>query len=156
MGVTGIAFASGRSREGDILAHLQRCDTMFSPPLSGRVDLRAYAAKLAERAARFEAWHDATLVGLVAVYCDGPDGGEAFVSSVSVDPSFQRNGVARQLLQMAADHVRRLGFNALALEVDRRAAPAIRLYETLGFRACAEGHDVRRMRMAVKGSRERM
>jgi hypothetical protein len=66
---------------GAILEHLQRCDDQFTPPLSSRVNLKDYAAKLALNAERFEIFDDGKLVALVAMYLN-PDC--AFISNVSV------------------------------------------------------------------------
>ena len=54
-------------------AHLAHCDAHFVPPLSGRVDIDAYAAKIADQAERFEAWAGGRSSGLVAAYCNDPD-----------------------------------------------------------------------------------
>ncbi len=92
-----------------MLAHLLRCDASFTPPLSSRVDLAAYAEKLVARARRWEAWAEGDLVGLVAVYADASVGGTGFVSNVSVDPPRRGTGVARQLLTDAIGLLRRSG-----------------------------------------------
>ena len=117
-----------------MLRHLQACDGAFHPPLSSRVDLADYAGKLCAHATRFEAWHDDDLVGLVAVYCNAPDRGTAFVSNVSALPSFTGQGIARHLMGRAITHLHDLGFSALMLEVDPAARFAQRLYAGLGFR----------------------
>lgn len=142
-----IRFSRNRSSAPDIQLHLTVCSDRFVPPLSGRVDVPAYAAKLAHRAERFEAWSDTCLVGLVALYCppEGPapvpsafpvrDGqrhvGEAFISNVSVMPAHLRQGIARHLLADAIAHCRGRAAR-IALKVDRRAA-ALRLYRSSGF-----------------------
>lgn len=137
----GPQFRHNHSRPEDVLAHLTICDAAFTPPLSLRVALPDYAAKLVGRAERFEMWEDQTLVGLVAVYCDSVERDCAFVTSVSVLPDLTRAGLGRRLLEEAITHVRDLGFRRLALHVDRRSA-ALRLYGRLGFTADAEAGEV--------------
>ena len=127
-------FTIDRSGKDDVIKHLHACDASFRPPLAERVDLDAYAGKLVQNAARFEAWAGGRLVGLVAVYCNVPDSDTAFVSNVSVLPVHTGQGIARHLMQVAIDHARALGFAELTLKVDRRAIPALRLYDGLGFR----------------------
>lgn len=141
-------YATERSGPGTVLRHLQACDAAFHPPLSDRVDLAAYADKLAEHALRMEAWVDDELVGLVAVYCNAPDRGTAFVSNVSVLPSYTGQGFARKLMCNAIDRVRALSFASLSLEVDHRAASTMRLYISLGFQAAA-GTDAATQRMTL-------
>src|SRR5689334_1328139 len=115
-----------------IHAHLTRCDTDFTPPLSARLDVGAYAAKLAERAARFEAWDGGELVGLVAAYVT-PGAPEAFISNVSVVPELRGQGVAAALVADCIDRARESGAATIRLEVARADSAAGRFYEKLGF-----------------------
>jgi ribosomal protein S18 acetylase RimI-like enzyme len=116
----------------DVRAHLTRCDADFTPPLSARLDLEAYAAKLAERATRFEAWDGGRLVGLVAVYVT-PGAPEAFISNVSVVSELRGQGVATALVAGCIDRVRSSGAATLKLEVATADRAAGRFYEKLGF-----------------------
>jgi ribosomal protein S18 acetylase RimI-like enzyme len=135
-----IAYSVNRSDVAEVAAHLLRVDAAFTPALSGRIDVPAYAQKLHEHAVRFEAWLGDELVGLVASYCNRPDEGKAFVTSVSVLPKCQRLGIADKLLRQCIEHATRLGFGQLGLEVDQRSLPAIALYHKLGFNTlCSHG-----------------
>jgi ribosomal protein S18 acetylase RimI-like enzyme len=116
----------------DVHAHLTRCDADFTPPLSARLDLRDYAAKLAERAARFEAWDGGELVGLVAAYVT-PGAPEAFISNVSVVSELRGHGVAAALVAGCIDRARGSGAATLTLEVATADRAAGRFYEKLGF-----------------------
>ena len=122
-----------QSSAAEIAAHLVYADASFEPSLSSRVVIQAYAQKLQDRAMRFEAWLDEELVGLVASYCNQPDKGEAFVTNVSVLPQCQGQGIADRLMRQCIEHIRRLGFSQIALEVDQRSVPAVALYRKLGF-----------------------
>src|SRR3954449_7714926 len=116
----------------DVHAHLRRCDADFTPPLSARLDLGDYAAKLAERAARCEAWVGRRLVGLVAAYVT-PGAPEAFISNVSVDSELRGRGVAATLVADCIDRARGSGAAMLTLEVATADRAAGRFYEKLGF-----------------------
>lgn len=126
-------YSVNRSSAAKIRAHLLRADATFEPALSSRVNLRAYAQKLNDRAVRFEAWLDEELVGLVASYCNQPYGGKSFVTSVSVWPECQGQGIAARLMRQCIEHVQVLGFYQMELEVDQRSLPAVALYRKLGF-----------------------
>lgn len=128
-----VVYSVNRSSASEITAHLLRADAGFEPTLSSRVDIPAYAQKLHDRAARFEAWLGEELIGLVASYCNQPDGGKAFVTSVSVWPEYQGQGIAGRLMRQCIEHVRGLGFGQMELEVDQRSLPAVALYQKLGF-----------------------
>ena len=134
--MSGLAPGRNRSEAEDIERHLRACDAAFHPPLNRRVSIRDYAARLAARAERFEAWAGAELVGLAAVYCNAEDRRSAFLTSLSVVPAWTRQGLARRLLGEAIRHARASGFSAMALSVDPRA-PALGLYRRLGFHGMA-------------------
>jgi ribosomal protein S18 acetylase RimI-like enzyme len=140
----------GSASEAEILSHLARCDERFAPPLSGRVDLPAYAHRLHERAWRFEAWTGGALVGLVAAYFDGKDG-TAFVSNVSVDEGFLGNGMASALLVHAIARASEAGCAQVRLQVGAANAAARRLYEKHGFRACPGEDEQVMMQLELPG-----
>ena len=59
--------------------------------------------------------------------------GDGEITNVVVDENFRRRGIARRLLTELMDEGRRLGVTAFTLEVRAGNAPAINLYESLGF-----------------------
>ena len=144
-----VAYSVNRSNASEIAAHLLRVDAGFQPTLSSRVDIPAYAQKLHDRAVRFEAWMGEVLVGLVASYCNQPDGGKAFVTSVSVWPESQGQGIAVQLMRQCIEHVRSLGFSQMELEVDQRSLPAVALYQKLGFNKLCSSDSTLTMEMTL-------
>src|SRR3954471_9310521 len=130
--MNSLQYRSDTATTEDVHAHLTRCDADFTPPLSARLDLGAYAAKLAERAARFEAWDGGQLVGLVAAYVT-PGARVAFISNVSVVSELRGNGVAAALVADCIDRARGAGATTLTLEVATADRAAGRFYEKLGF-----------------------
>ena len=127
----------GRAREEDIYAHLLRCDGQFVPPLSGRVDIAAYANKIATRATTYEVWDNGALIGLVAAYNDAVTQRPAFITSVSVDDFWQGKGIATLMLRQCLRHLRELGFARCNLEVHDSNLGANALYRKIGF--CVTG-----------------
>jgi ribosomal protein S18 acetylase RimI-like enzyme len=130
-----VSYAAGAATADEIAAHLVRCDARFEPPLSARVDIASYAAKLFARASRFEAWSGGELVGLVAAYCNDLTRGTAYITSVSVLERWAGLGVAATLLRRCIDHAKLEGFRQVRLEVSSSSRGAIRLYEKCGFSA---------------------
>lgn len=128
-----LAYSVNRSNVIEIVSHLLHVDTSFVPALSSRVDIQSYAQKLHHRTVRFEAWLGQELVGLVASYCNQPDGGKAFVTNVSVWPEYYGQGIAGRLMRQCIEHVRCLGFGDMELEVDQLNLSAVALYQKLGF-----------------------
>jgi putative acetyltransferase len=56
------------------------------------------------------------------------------VAKMAVEPSFQRSGIGRRLLHATIEEARKLGAKRLYLETNHALTPAIRLYESLGFK----------------------
>jgi putative acetyltransferase len=72
------------------------------------------------------------VVGCCALLATGP--GEFEVAKTAVTESCQGLGIGRSLLRMAIAEARAAGATRLYLETNRKLAPAVRLYESLGFR----------------------
>jgi ribosomal protein S18 acetylase RimI-like enzyme len=80
----------------------------------------------------FFAVRDDEVVGCCALLALAP--GEFEVSKMAVTPSSQGSGIGRRLLESAIAGARSCGARRLYLETNHTLAPAIHLYESLGFR----------------------
>ncbi len=60
-------------------------------------------------------------------------GTDAFVDELYIAPEFRRRGFARRAMQFAEAEARKLGVNALHLEVDEGNEAAFELYRRCGF-----------------------
>ena len=56
------------------------------------------------------------------------------LAKMAVEPSYQRSGIGRNLLHAAIECARSMGAKRLYLETNHALTPAIRLYESLGFK----------------------
>lgn len=148
-----IEFAEDRSTDAQIRAHLEACDPHFVPRLSERVDIPAYAEKLAAKSRRFEAWNGEELVGLVAAYCNAPDRGKAFITSVSILPQEAGKGIASQLVARCIEAIREAGFGRLELEVGAANESALALYGKHGFRFVSQDAGMAKMTLELDGTR---
>lgn len=146
---TAIEMLRNRATVAEIAAHLRACDGVFVPPLSERVDLDDYAEKIVQRAERFEAWSNGQLAGLVAMYCNDPERQTAFVTSVSVLPARQGEGIASRLLQACTESVRQTAFKRIELEVGAFNSAATRLYKKHGFAVSHTRDQSHTMHLAV-------
>jgi len=70
-------------------------------------------------------------VGCCALIAIGP--GEYEVAKMGVTESAQGAGIGRQMLERVVEEAKVAGAWRLYLETNRKLAPAIRLYESLGF-----------------------
>ena len=59
--------------------------------------------------------------------------GEAHILNITVDPQYQRRGYGRLMMQQLLDDARTLEVGTVLLEVRVSNAPAIALYDSLGF-----------------------
>jgi ribosomal protein S18 acetylase RimI-like enzyme len=128
-----IEYTESCASAAQVAEHLWACNASFTPELSVRIAIADYAAKIVEKADRFEAWANGQLVGLLAVYFDNTAQDQAFITNVSVSPGWQGQGLASHLIEQCIDRARRLGVARIALERDRRNARAAKLYEKHGF-----------------------
>ena len=139
----------GRAEAEQISAHLKRCDHAFVPVLSARVDIEAYAAKIAAKASRLEAWDHGRLAGLAAYYVDELRQ-VSFLSNLSVDPTWQRRGLAGALLAESIRRTRDLGLVNFELEVCAANHAAMALYVRHGFRQRSFASGVARMYLPLR------
>lgn len=83
--------------------------------------------------------HDGERVGFVWLRTDDP----AWIFNVEVDPAHRGRGHGRTTMLAAENHCREVGCAALALNVFADNTPALRLYESLGYRATARHFEKR-------------
>ena len=71
----------------------------------------------------------------VSNYCipTEPEASEFYLDTLSVSPRYQGKGYGRKLIEAGCDRASKLGHRRMALMVEVDHAPAIRLYERLGF-----------------------
>lgn len=143
----GIRYAVNQASADDVFGHLQVCAPHFVSPLDWRVDVRSYADKIVDKAMRFEAWAGSTLVGLVAMYCNGTVTGKGFVTNVSVLPDWGGQGVAGALMTQCLAHAKGIRLQQIELEVEAANAAAIHLYAKNGFTPVGTSHLVVKMKL---------
>lgn len=128
-----LAFRRDTATREHIRAHLRACDGRFVPSLGNRVDIDAYAAKLADRAASFEAWNGNLLVGLVAAYMNDRATGCGHVTNVSVASDHEGRGVASRLMRMCLEAARESGMSVMTIEVSADNSRSMGLCRRFGF-----------------------
>jgi GNAT superfamily N-acetyltransferase len=86
----------------------------------------------------FFATVDGECVGCCALIRIGP--GEFEVAKMAVTPACQGMGIGRKLLEAVVEAARSAGAHRLYLETNHILTPAIRLYESVGFRHLPARH----------------
>ena len=82
--------------------------------------------------ALFGAWRGTLLAGYIAIAVNASIQ-EMEVYNIAVAEAYRRKGIARRLLSLALEAAARRGAEMAILEVRIANAPAIALYQTLGF-----------------------
>lgn len=122
-------FKNNNSNANDIKNHLESCNSDFINQLKSRVEISEYSEKLATKAQRIEAWHNDSLIGLIAMYHNS-ESDKFFISDVSVSKDFEKNGIASQLLTIGLNQTKN---KIIELEVHKDNLAAISLYKKFGF-----------------------
>lgn len=113
-----------------LLEHGDRnCLGGLNPPV-----VHAYVDKILRTATILSIRSGDTLQAFLAFYCNDPDGRAGYMSMLAVRRDCRRKGLAALLVQESVRRLRQLAFSSYLLEVYKTNAPAIRLYEGLGFR----------------------
>lgn len=149
MNCDAIEFREETATRDDIQAHLEECDTDFSPNLSLKVNIHEYSTKIRTRAKTFEAWSGKALVGLVAAYMNDSRTRAAFITSVSVAKDFMGRGIASALLDRCLEKSRQEGMKTIRLEVGLKSPEAIQLYKNFGFSEIAREGETVSMQMEI-------
>ena len=122
------------------LAALAEAPSAFGSTYAREADFteERWRGRISERSVTFFAHEeraDAALAGLVGVYVED---GDAELVSMWVRPSARGLGVGAALVEAAAAWAKTRDFGALFLWVTESNAPAVRLYERLGFTPTGE------------------
>jgi ribosomal protein S18 acetylase RimI-like enzyme len=125
--------------EKDICDYLTNNDKLFKPALSTRLNIKDYSKKLQTSAVHFCASDSGRLIGFIACYLNDPDGMMAYISSVSSNINYQRQGIVSTLLNMVITYARHVNFKYIKLEVYSENETALTLYEKSGFEILTSG-----------------
>jgi GNAT superfamily N-acetyltransferase len=101
-------------------------------------DLEAFADPQSKIIARggqiFLAFQDGVAVGCVALI-KMPGGDRSYeLAKMATDERYRRQGIGRSLIESAVDWARRQGARRLYLETNHILTPALKLYESSGFK----------------------
>lgn len=144
-----IVWKINQASYGDIFKHLNSCSHLFEPPLHERLNIDDYARKIHDKAYTFEAWAGNELVGLIAVYCNNFNEGQAFITNVSVMERYSNKGIASTLLKKCIRCVKVQAFKNIVLSVDANNEKAISLYKKHGFQYVEQENQFMVMRYKI-------
>ncbi len=109
-------------------------DKNFPVPLSEKVDLDEYAQKLTDKADLIADVSDNGVIqALLAGYINSVDEGMAYIAIVATLPEMRGQGRAEKLVRKFINKCREQNIKGIHLYAVESNAPAVRLYEKLGF-----------------------
>jgi|SRR5665213_891595 len=112
---------------------LEEVDDDFSPRLSSRIQLDAFASKIWQRATILTIYEKSRLSAFAAIYCDDKKRKLAYLTMIAVSKHCRGRGIARTLMRSSILYLRELRFSTLRLEVYKNNVKAIRIYQNLDF-----------------------
>jgi len=120
--------------QDSLVSLLQTFGDLLPNPLSGRVDLCAYAAKLLDKAEIAVAVVGEKTIGFLLLYANNMRTCRAHLPILSIQPSYQGKGLGKVLMARALACARQRGMREVELEVNRDNEQDQQLYLSLGFR----------------------
>lgn len=112
---------------------LRELDGILLPKLSERVNVEAYAKKLAAYAELYYVVEGGRDIANAAVYMN--QGKQCFLSSFGVLTEYQRKGAGRKLMQEIVREAGSRGFTEIRLQVLEANQKAVDFYRSRGFSA---------------------
>jgi len=131
--MNNIGYRINNSTLEDIKKHLYSCSNSFIPSLESYVDISKYSQKIFDFGIKFEAYKDNNLIGLIALYVDNQEK-TSFITNVSVDPNFQGNKVAENLLLSCVGYLKENNYLEVTLHVNKNNTKAINFYKKHNFK----------------------
>ncbi len=145
---TKVIYKVKTASEEAIYQHLLACDEFFKPALSKKVDISEYSKKIFDKAITYEAWDDAILSGMVAVYFNDANQ-SAFITNVSVMRDLVKAGIASQLMKMCIEYCFATLIKEIILEVNIHNTNAIELYKKFNFNSTGTKGDEIVMKLII-------
>ncbi len=137
-----IEYTRAKLSHEEIYNYFNENKEIFKPPLTTRLDLKEYSLKLHKYATHFCAYSDRKLIGLIACYFNNEVNKTGFVSSVSVNMKFHREGIFFNLMSEVINFGRNNGFVKIKLEVRVENISVTHLYKKIGFRKVSRSENI--------------
>ena len=117
----------------DILNLLQKTGDLLPEPLSQRVDLTTFLAKIQKQAKIWVAVENAQPVGIIAYYANDLISRTAHLTFMGLLTNFQNRKIGTRLLEKMIEDCQQANFRRITLEVHPSNTRAIHLYGKHGF-----------------------
>lgn len=123
----------GPESGSELVSFLSSVDRDFPIPLSDKVDLGAWVAKVLRSGLVLTACEKGRLLGVVAGYANDLVNGDAFLSVLAVAADARGRGLGKRLVSSFELEIARHGMKRVVLTTHSSNKPAIRLYCSCGY-----------------------
>ena len=151
-------IVNGKLGKDQIYSLILISDISFIPePLSKRVDLKAYAIKLADKATHFYAMEGEELIGMNCCYMNDSDNKKAFISLICIRPDFIGKGIGTILTNECEKYAVLKGFAFIECEVHSENLPSLEMYKKMGYvidRKMDDHHYIMRKKIQINTDKE--
>lgn len=142
-----VEYFINKSSELEIKKHLISVSKNFVPELDTYINIEEYSKKLFEKSTRIDAYYGQNLIGLISIYINTSD---SFITNYSVSKEYQGSGIAKELLLICINHIRKFSHKSLFLEVKIENNRAINFYKRNGFEIVKKNTDNYKMKLEIK------
>lgn len=98
-----------------------------------RVDLVEFSEKISTNAVHFEVRDQDELVGFMAAYYNDEESKVAYITTISISPKYQGQGLGKKLLVEGIEYARQKRFLFVRLQVRKANSLALKFYESFDF-----------------------
>ena len=141
-----IKLEPGEANPQELFEFLKEVDGYFQPPISTKVDLHAYAQKLAEHATNFVVKDNGQIIGLSSTYINNyPE--MSFGTYVCVKEEYQKDGlIGVELMMNGIKEAKNKGSKGVWCMIRKSDVALWKFYKRMGFSIVkevpVEGSDV--------------
>lgn len=130
LSITRLEASAGET----VSAYLSSVNNDFPIPLTQKVDLAEYAAKVLSRGIALAMFDGCEIVGLAAGYVNDVTGLSAYLSVLSVSKEYRGRGLGSALVRAFEREAVSSGMERLMLDTHESNVAACSLYEGMGYR----------------------
>ena len=113
---------------------LRKISSLFTPPLSESLDIKAYARKLSDKAQFIVCMNENEILGFMAYYLNSSYQ-QIYITLICVDIKYQSHGIGGMMLDYVTSNTCESDklYETIALEVNKKNGKAHRFYLKQGF-----------------------
>lgn len=122
------------SNINEIIEYIKGHENDFPIPLSQKVNIDEYVYKIQNNGKMVICYNANQIIALVFYYSNNIEEKKGFISLVSVDKNYRKRGIAKKMLEIVFDNMKKRGMQLCEIPTHSTNQKAINLYTSLGFK----------------------